>query len=371
MIHRIGFMSQKDIDDFIIFLENDLSLIFIDGNRKSIDIVVIDMISGPTSKCDWIGFKRGRLFNHRTEYLKYQEDFSIAWQIECFEGDIENYAMFYPENKLGDSGFKENGISLPFGWNPDKAIYTSDFSSKPDEELEEICRTEGLITYRKKNTGEIVYVGISKIEKNDKLTDENTDLVSKLFKKASERFEPYVLIDNESYGIVGWFVELKIKKSIKELKQCLEIIPNHINSIFLIGKCYQSLGENNLSLQFFEQGLAIEFPELTYEEDYAKFVRLTNYCLLEASVIYAKIGNFDMAINYSNRLIDKDPDNIVVLTNQAMNFIIKGMDSVADTLLGKAITIAPSDLISNKVLEFHDKVKLNLISRPRTWNEFA
>ena len=341
------------------------------SDGTSVDIVVIDMLKGSTTKCDWIAYKRDKLFNYRTEYKKSHEDFSIAWHIECFEGNRDNYAVFYPENNFADSEFTESGISFPFGWNPDEAIYTSDHTSKPEEELEEISRTESIITYRRKSTSEIVYVGISKTENNNDLTDEKIDHFNILFDKATTRFEPYLLLDNQSYGYVGWFVELKIKKSIKELKQCLEIIPNHLNSIFFLGKCYQSLGDINLSLQYFEQGLSTEFSELNYKEDLSKFQRLLNYCLLEASVTYAKIGNFEKAIDYSNKLIDKDPENISVLTNLAMNYIIKGKDSEANEIIGKALSIAPDDLILRRVIEFQDKIKTDLIPRPKTWNEFT
>lgn len=207
----------------------------------------------------------------------------------------------------------------------------------------------------------------------DNLTDEKIELYNKLYKKATDRFNPYVLIENQSSGYVGWFVKLKIKKSIKELNQCLEIIPKHINSTFLLGKCFQSLGDDNSSLVWFERGLETKFEELNYEEDITKFGRLKNYCLLEASVIYAKMGDFKKSIDYGNRLLNSDPKKINVvsiLTNQAMNLIITGKDEEAENFLNEAISLGPSDSITIKVKDVLYKIRNGQINRPTTWNGF-
>jgi tetratricopeptide (TPR) repeat protein len=105
------------------------------------------------------------------------------------------------------------------------------------------------------------------------LSNDNIMRFNNLYESASKRFSPYVLIDNQIFGYVGLFVKLKIKKSIKELKQCLEIIPNHIDTLFLIGKCFQSLGGEKSSLHFFNQALSIEFSSLEYDEDFSKYER--------------------------------------------------------------------------------------------------
>ena len=207
----------------------------------------------------------------------------------------------------------------------------------------------------------------------DNLTDEKIDYFNKLYKKATDRFNPYVLIENQSSGYVGWFVKLKIKKSIKELKQCLEIIPKHINSTFILGKCFQSLADDNTALDWFERGLETKFEELNYEEDIAKFGRLKNYCLLEASVIYAKRGYFEKSIDYGNRLLNSDHPKINVvsiLTNQAMNFIITGNDEEAEKFLDKALNSDPNDKITIKIKDVFNSIRNGQINRPTTWDGF-
>jgi len=202
------------------------------------------------------------------------------------------------------------------------------------------------------------------------LTQEKIDLFHKIYNRANDRFKPYVLLENNSYGFVGWFLKIKIRKSIKELKTCLDIIPNHINSMFGIGKCYQSLGEDMESLEWFEKGLQINFSQLSYEEDEAKYKILINYCLLEASVIAAKKNDFAKAVNYSERILESEPQNISVLGNLAMNFIITEKDIEAKKTIVRALSISPSDTINNDINKFLTKLKDGVITRPKAWNDF-
>ena len=203
------------------------------------------------------------------------------------------------------------------------------------------------------------------------LSIDNINKFNNLFESSSKRFSPYVLIDSQNIGFVGLFVKFKIKKSIKELKECLEIVPNHINSLFLLGKCYQSLGDEKLSLQFFNQALSVDFSSLEYDEDFSKYERLITYCLLEVSVVFAKTGAIDKSIEYSEKLLNKDPENIYALCNQTMNFIINKNDFEAERLILKAITIAPQDYITNQLNTFLIKLKKGSIKRPIAWNDFV
>ena len=173
LIYRIGFMDPKYVGQYIDYLEKEIGLIFLDNQNNAKDIVVIDMLNGPTINCDWIGFKRGKIFVGREEFIKYQEDFSIAWRVDCIDGHIENYLHFKPENSNSTTHFSEKGIAFPYDWTPDRAIYTSDFSPNPKDDLEEISRDEKIITLKRKSTGELVYVGIPNIKKKFALLNSN------------------------------------------------------------------------------------------------------------------------------------------------------------------------------------------------------
>ena len=167
LIHRVGFMDPKYVGQYIEYLERELGLTFLDNKNNAKDIVVIDMLKGPTTNCDWIGFKRDKLFLERTEFEKYQEDFSIAWKLDNYEGDTENYLVLNIKDNDLTTQFSEYGINFPHGWTPDRALYSSNFSPNPKDDLEEISRDEKIITYKKRSTGELMYVGIPEIKKDN------------------------------------------------------------------------------------------------------------------------------------------------------------------------------------------------------------
>ena len=56
---RIGFNSPTEVEEYIALLEHH-GLIFLQ-DKKTIDLVVVDQESGPTTPCDWIEFGRTKI----------------------------------------------------------------------------------------------------------------------------------------------------------------------------------------------------------------------------------------------------------------------------------------------------------------------
>lgn len=167
ILYRIGFMDPKYVEDYTDYLQNVLNLTYLNSENNAIDFVVVDMLKGPTVSCDWLGFNRERLFSDRKEFEKSDEEFSIAWSLQNHEGISENYLLLNTEDKDVENQFLVDGISFPFGWTPDTAIYTSDFSSNPKVDLEEISSDGKNITYKRISTGELVYVPILDMGQNN------------------------------------------------------------------------------------------------------------------------------------------------------------------------------------------------------------
>ena len=149
-------MEQISANNYIHYLTKDLELTYLDENEKAVDFVVVDMLKGPTTSCDWIRFKRDKLFAHREEFNKSDEDFSAAWRKGDFEGKDNEYIVEIEqgESTSGDD-FYEEDIATPYEWSPDKAIYTSTYHPNRRSDLEEVSRTKYVITYKNKETGEL------------------------------------------------------------------------------------------------------------------------------------------------------------------------------------------------------------------------
>lgn len=100
LLHRIGFMDQISANNYIHYLTNDLGLTYLDDDGKAVDFVLVDMMRGPLSECDWLRFKRAKVFAHRVKFEKSDEDFSIAWRRGDFEGKDNEYIVETKEGKV-------------------------------------------------------------------------------------------------------------------------------------------------------------------------------------------------------------------------------------------------------------------------------
>lgn len=54
-------MDHITTNNFVHYLKNELGLTHLDEDEKAVDFVVVDMLKGPLSGCDWIRFKREKL----------------------------------------------------------------------------------------------------------------------------------------------------------------------------------------------------------------------------------------------------------------------------------------------------------------------
>jgi hypothetical protein len=169
LVYRVGFMDSRYAYDYIRFLEKEIELRYLDENESSIDIVFVDMINGPTTNCSWFAFKRAKHFLAYKEYSKSSEDFSIGWRIDSFEGIPEEYLVFGTTENKQNVQFYFEGLSIPLDWNPDNAIYSSNYIEKSGENLDKINESNGVSTFIDKNTGKKTYLGVPTIDIYDML----------------------------------------------------------------------------------------------------------------------------------------------------------------------------------------------------------
>tara|TARA_B100000787_G_C16049626_1_gene230649 strand:- start:83 stop:553 length:471 start_codon:yes stop_codon:yes gene_type:complete len=101
-LERIGFLSPAEIGKFIAVLET--SGLTFQANNESVDICVVDMLTGPTTKCHWIEF-------HKISFGEGKV--SIAW---LFEGTrvMEGGLHFKTDKSLN--------LNTPQGWEYDKSL---------------------------------------------------------------------------------------------------------------------------------------------------------------------------------------------------------------------------------------------------------
>lgn len=104
---RVGFMDPGDVGVFVKQLEQR-GLRFLDSKDTAIDIVVIDMIGGPTVPCDWIEFATGQ--GGAKCWLRG----TSPGKISRSHWEAEKFTLFYggPFSQWHPSLFTVNGIQF-------------------------------------------------------------------------------------------------------------------------------------------------------------------------------------------------------------------------------------------------------------------
>ncbi|PRC90795.1 tetratricopeptide repeat protein [Solimicrobium silvestre] len=191
----------------------------------------------------------------------------------------------------------------------------------------------------------------------DMTNKENIDLFNQHYKLGSEYLNGNVKLgDYDGKEIREKNRVDNLKKAIHEFDQCLEIKPDHWQSIFFKALAFQALGNHTASLSLMEQGIKLQ-PQ--------------NYVLYKEASLEA-IHNHDIskALNYSKMATEVRKDDPQLLGNYAMNLLISGQDKESQQTIKYALSVAPDDRFNQKLQNIIKNVVSGKRSRPTVENVF-
>lgn len=218
-IHCVSFMDPSSVRQYCDYLVNTLKLKWYDQNNRAIDFVVVDMLTGSTTDCEWLNFKREKIFADYVQFKMKNEDFSIVWLVNSYKGvkgEFLNSIEYHYK-----SNFEADGISFSQSWTPDNAIYSSDFSNNPNNEFE-VIEADGInVILKNKETQEIKYSAKPIID------GETKDFF--LIKKSAESGNS----DDQCHIGLMYFTGSEIEKDITKAKFWLEKSASQKNALAL------------------------------------------------------------------------------------------------------------------------------------------
>jgi hypothetical protein len=143
-IARVGFMTPKDVEKFINYLE-DQGLIFL-AQEKPVDLAVVDQQRGLTIPCDWLEF--GKLPFRDTD-----EKVSMCW---FFEGQriYGNNVHYFQDSSME--------LSTPLNWEFEGSLSqrtTFIETSEVEKRLIFLRSEDGVDVYLDTQSGKEVYQG--------------------------------------------------------------------------------------------------------------------------------------------------------------------------------------------------------------------
>lgn len=156
-----------------------------------------------------------------------------------------------------------------------------------------------------------------------------------IYNRAGKRQEGLIILDGYKRKKLSSSEKTKLEESIKDLQKCLEIIPEHWQSMMLMAKAYQRLEMHFEALKQLEMAFKIE---------------LDNYSIpLEASLEAMHLNDLDKAIYYSEESLKTKPNDFALMGNYAMNLLIASKDQIALQTIEEAIKINPNDSVNRNI----------------------
>ncbi|UPZ13504.1 SseB family protein [Flavobacterium humidisoli] len=158
---------------------------------------------------------------------------------------------------------------------------------------------------------------------------------NKIFEQAGKKQEGLIFLDGYRKKELKESEKLKLEDSIKDFKKCLEIIPEHWQSMILMSKALQRLEKHQEALEQLELAFKLE---------------LENHIIpMEASLEAMHLKDIEKAIFYSEESLKRNPNDFALLGNHAMTLLIAKNDQEAKETIDKAIKLQPNDSINKNV----------------------
>jgi len=186
------------------------------------------------------------------------------------------------------------------------------------------------------------------------LPEEKIPFFNSNFEEGNRLSEGITIIQGINHSKLGFRTRRKAKKAIKHYTECLNLIPNHWQTNWLIAKVYQVMSENKKALEHFEIAVNIEKtnPDLPRE----------------ASISAMMSGDVELSVKYSLDAIKRAPDDAGLYSNHALHLIVVGDNQKALYFINKSLEMNPDDEISKRVFTLIDNVINEKEKRPK-YNE--
>jgi tetratricopeptide (TPR) repeat protein len=187
------------------------------------------------------------------------------------------------------------------------------------------------------------------IDKNE-LEHQKYQEFNTLFKQAGKLQKGLIFVEGYKIKTLNDSGKSRLEESVKEFQKCLEIIPDHWQSMVLMAKAYQRLERHAEALEQLELAFTIE---------------LDNHSIpMEASLEAMHLQDLDKAMYYSEESLKRKPNDFALMGNHAMNLLVAERDNEAKNTITEALKIQPNDSINKNIALIVNDVLSGKRNRP-------
>jgi len=176
-----------------------------------------------------------------------------------------------------------------------------------------------------------IYDKIDEQEKENK----KLQVFYETFERAGKRQEGLIYLDGNRSKKLSAPEKKKLEESINDFKKCLNIVPDHWQSMMLMAKALQRLERHSEALEQLESALKIE-PE-------------NPSIAMEASLEAMHLKDLDKALSYSEESLKRKPNDFALLGHHAMNLLVAERDFEAKETIEHAIKLQPNDSVNRNI----------------------
>ena len=173
---------------------------------------------------------------------------------------------------------------------------------------------------------------------------------NEIYERAIKKQEGLIILGEYHKKRLNSSEKLKLEESVDCFQKCLEIVPNHWQSMFLMAKSLQRLERH---------AEALEQLELAFNTE-----KENHTIAMEASIEAMHLKDIDKALYYSEESLQIKPNDFVLMGNYAMNLLIAKKDQEAKEMIEKAIKIKPNDSVNKNIESIVKDVLSGKRSRP-------
>lgn len=318
-LSRVGFMVLEDASAFIEWLRSVGFVVLRDG--RSAEVALTNRTYGFLYPCDWLemGLFEGR---------------PIAWMKGTEPGEL-----FIPD----------------FEWNSETfETRTSDF----EEQYQYVETRNNVEVYRNKTTGQEVYIGRTQSGETAADRESHADLIrhERTYAKAAKLALGELVLDGASPpGKPGFVVRRRLRRAKRLLEDCIDILPRHWPSYFLIGKIHERFGDYARAFQAYQTALETSPAQ--------------PLLVKEASVAAFNLGMYQTAMDLTRIAIKVNPDDPALHSNLAVSHLLQGDSEAAVRALETAGRVEPEHNLTQSLLVLARKVQSGEIPCPSTVQE--
>jgi tetratricopeptide (TPR) repeat protein len=217
------------------------------------------------------------------------------------------------------AGTRPESVVAREGWDPKTGSGLSFHDPSSLDNLEFLRLKDNVEVYLNKDTGKEVYIG------------RTSTPVEAMFKTATQVIGKYLVTAGEK-PVSGQEAET-VAGAVQMLEEVIAQVPDWWNALWYHGKGQIALGNYELAYQSLRRAYELEKNVEAVPRE------LAGVCL--------ELGKFDEAVSVAEQATALDPDNVGLIGNLALAYLLAGRIGEAKKSIASAIKIEQNDKINN------------------------